>query len=174
MKTENSKLTNRLDRLEFEFHKKFASLDGLVIGFPERVQVLEDTNQSVTFRTGSPSAPSNLVEEIKQRCTILENEVMEMRTSRDPKCVVVEDTVVRNLRDMKDWLEENASSFNYSLIIDIHSLFEHITSAGTLLKNSLDILQKIHKLDIHSVNHAITITSFEDECTKFLKNQLTT
>ena len=89
LKTENSKLSNRLDKLEFELHKKFVSLDSMVIGLPERVQVLEETNQSRAFGTSSTSAPSYLAEDIKKRCAILENEVMSMRTSKGTKYVVV-------------------------------------------------------------------------------------
>ena len=68
---------------------------------------------------------------------------------------------------MKDWLQKEISSINYALTIDTHCLFEHVTSSGTLLKNSLETLQKLCKLETHSVNHAISIASFENKYPKF-------
>ena len=68
---------------------------------------------------------------------------------------------------MKDWIQKEISSINYALVIDMHCLFEHITSSGTLLKNSLETLQKLYKLDVPSVNHAITMYSFDNKHPKF-------
>ena len=93
--------------------------------------------------------------------------MLAMRTSKGTKYVMFQDLVIRNLREMKDWLQSEISSINYALIVDVHCLFEHVTSSGTLLKNSLDTLQKLHKLEIHSVNHAITISSFENKYPKY-------
>ena len=74
-----------------------------------------------------------------------------------------QDLVIRNLKEMKDWLQKEISSLNYALTIDTHCLFEHVISSGTLLKNSLETLQKLCKLETHSVNHDIFIASFENK-----------
>ena len=56
---------------------------------------------------------------------------------------------------------------NYALITCTHCLFEHVTSSGALLKKSLETLQKLYKLEMHSINHAISIASFENKYPKF-------
>ena len=50
---------------------------------------------------------------------------------------------------------------NYSQIIDIRALFEHANVSKTLVDNSLNTLQKLHKLEIPSVIHSMIINSFE-------------
>ena len=50
---------------------------------------------------------------------------------------------------------------NYSLIIDIYALFEHMNFSRKIVNNSLNTLQKSHKLEIPSVYHATIINSFE-------------
>ena len=56
---------------------------------------------------------------------------------------------------------------NYLVIPDVHVLLEHIDHQINPSKATLDFLQAIHKLEIPTPNHAVTIQSFEGALPKF-------
>ena len=74
---------------------------------------------------------------------------------------------------MKDLLQANMRSMNYSEIADIHALFEHAHFGETMIENSLNALQKLRKLEMLSINHAIVAASFEAEIPKFFAKHTT-
>ena len=83
MKKNNSRLLDWFDWLEFELHKNFTSIDNTLIGFPERVQVLEDLGNLINQNSHNTGISSESLGEIIKRCTILENKVIAMRTSKE-------------------------------------------------------------------------------------------
>ena len=73
-------------------------------------------------------------DDFSKPCNTLEIKMLEMRTSKGTRFIMFQELVIRSLGEMKDWIQNEISSINYALVIDIHYLIEHINSSGTLLK----------------------------------------
>ena len=74
---------------------------------------------------------------------------------------------VRNLSEMKDFLETNIPSFYFGLPADFHLLMEHTNQNINPLKPTLDHLQNLHKLEIPTTNHSLAITALESKVPTF-------
>ena len=82
--------------------KKFASLDATTGRLPERVKALESANESTGGSIFVSHESSSSIENINNRCETLEGETLAMRISKGTKYAMLQDLVVRNLREMKD------------------------------------------------------------------------
>jgi len=81
--------------------------------------------------------------------------------------VKFQDLALQNLREVFSWLKTNVSSMNYAVIADLHVVLEHVNHQVNPSKTTLDFLQAIHKLEIPTANHAVTIQSFDNCLPKF-------
>ena len=66
------------------------------------------------------------VESMVQNIKSLAKEIDDLRSSKAPNIVQFQGVIFKDLQEVLNWLEKNIPTLNYSLIIDLHSLFEHV------------------------------------------------
>ena len=163
LKMENGRMSDRMDALERNFEVRLNFLSQSLTDVPQRLVKLESSTGSI--------GGSVAMEELLSKCKKLEAEMVSIRSSKASRFVTFQGLTIRSLREMKEWLEKDLPSMNYSTIIDVHGLFEHINFTKTMLQNSLNTLQKLCKLEIPTANHAVIITSFESKFPKFFNQR---
>ena len=97
----------------------------------------------------------------------IRKEILEMKPSSDTRVIQYQGLKIYSLKDMKDWLEENISSMNYSLIVDFHTICKIIYYQINPSKTSLEFFQLIYKLKIDTLSHALAIQSFDGSLPKY-------
>ena len=104
---------------------------------------------------------------LEDQITKLKSEVQDLKPSSNPRKTKFQNLVFMNLTDMHEWLTVNNKSFNYSLIVDLHTVLEHVHHQINPSKSTLELLQAIKKIDIPTANHAVTIQSYDHALPKF-------
>ena len=65
------------------------------------------------------------------------------------------------------WLEHHAPDGNFGLVVDFHTLMEHIHHSITGV-DSLKQLQNVYKLKLKTLSEALSVASFEMSMPRFL------
>ena len=68
---------------------------------------------------------------------------------------------LKNLSEMKDFIEQNIPTLHFGAAADYHLVMEHISHNINPLKPTLEHLQNLHKLEIPVTNHSLAITALE-------------
>ena len=67
------------------------------------------------------------------------------------------------------WLDINSQNKNFGLLIDFHTLMEHVHHAITGV-DALKQLQNVYKLKLSTISEALAVTSFEVTMPRFLSS----
>lgn len=98
----------------------------------------------------------------KAEIEILKGQLADLNPGKNPCKVKFGDLNLKNIWEIDEWRKVNIPSKNWSTIVDAYVLMEHVIDQINPGKTTLHYLQVIYKLDIHSKNHGITLTSFEN------------
>ena len=120
-RNENLKLNQTIHTLERDMLHKLGTLDGNFGTIPIRLDKIETISGQSSLK--SSSLGINSFNELFSKCKNLKNEIMILKKSNTSKHVSFQGLDMRDLKDVKDWLEQELPSMNHTLIVDTHGLF---------------------------------------------------
>gem|GEM_PF-3623629 len=130
--------------------------------------LLERRLSALEANVSTPAWEENSVSSgLESKVDILEKKVNEINPSKESTAVRFGHVYIKNLKDMKRFLQENIPSLHFGLPADYHVVMEHINQNVNPSKPTLDHLQNLHKLEIPTTNHSLAITALEFKVPKF-------
>ena len=119
---------------------------------------------------GLPMPAENLAQDLdnlKERLLMLE-ENMEQNNSKG-EAIKFNNLGMPSKFESDAWLELNVPDGNFGLLVDFHTLMEHIHHAITGV-DSLKQLQNLYKLKLSTIAESLAVTSYEVASPRFLSN----
>ena len=107
------------------------------------------------------------VDDFDSRMKALEGKLNELNPDRESTAVRFNHIFVKNLNDMRDFLQFNIPTLHFGLPADFHLVMEHVNQNINPVKPALDHLQNLCKLEIPTTNHSLAITALETKEPKF-------
>ena len=154
LRKENKWLAQRLLRLEADVVKLQQDQDQMNVK-------MDFSNPRIA--SGGENISGELEDEIRK----MKRDLEDLKPSTNSMKFNFQDLSISNLTEMHGWLTAHVKSFNYSLITDLHTMFENITHSIHPSKSPLDLLQAIKKIDMPTPSHAITIQSHEQSLPRY-------
>ena len=157
-----------------------SSLKNTLIGVARRLKQQADVNTkdiqgimtSSSFSSSGPSLPKDFAADISSDVDILKTKLEEHDIKLAKLNVTGEAIKFNSLGfiskiEADAWLELHAPNGNFGLIVDFHTLMEHIHHSITGV-DALKQLQNVFKLKLHTISEALSVTSFEVPVPRFL------
>ena len=122
--------------------------------------------QRIQSNSGSSSNLSLEVKDLNDRMLELENNTARM-TIKDGEAIKFHNLGFRDKAESDAWLEIHAPEGHFGLIVDFHTLMEHIHHSITGV-DAMKQLQSVYKLKLSTISEALAVTSFEVNMPRFL------
>jgi hypothetical protein len=121
--------------------------------------------RSVPLASG-PSASSIPESALKEELDEMRSEVRKIQTENKPHVVKFGGLNLDSKQKAWAWINTNLASEDIGLVVDPHTVFEHIWAnftGGEFLKN----FERVHKLEVSTLSQGYSMTSFEQPIPKF-------
>jgi hypothetical protein len=116
--------------------------------------------------TSGPPPSSIPVDALKEELNDVRTEVRKIQTENKPHVVKFGGLNLDSKQKAEAWISTNLASEDIGLVVDPHTVFEHIWAnftGGEFLKN----FERVHKLEVSTLSQGYSMTSFEQPIPKF-------
>ena len=157
LRKENQWLAQRIMKLEGDFLRLSQDQDEI-----------NDKIDSGGPRSMGYEGSSLILTSLDDEISKLKKDMEDLKQSASGMKINFHDLVINNPTDMHKWLSHHVKSLNYSLMVDLHTIFEFINHCIYPSKSPLHLLQAIKKIDIPTGSHTIVTQSFDQPLPKYL------
>jgi hypothetical protein len=105
------------------------------------------------------------INDVRDLISMLNQKVDQLVADTQQDSVKFNGFCFRHPEEAHDWLEMHSSEYNFSLVVDVHMVFEKLYSASA---KTVCTLQQLKKIDMRDMSQEVTVSSFDHRLPKLL------
>jgi hypothetical protein len=167
----NPVLAVRVKKVESDLLETVTHLSQAINGLGACLDARSTAHDPVVLATveGSSTLDSEFMMDIQARVNTMSGQINNLRSDRQSTTIKFAGLGFDSIQKASAWLSINISTVDAGLIVDPHTVFEHIfaeANGDDFFKN----FERVHKLQILTLQQGYAMTSFQQAVLKFFSS----